>query len=215
MRKMNRFVCVVAMGGIMFTQMQLSVLANGLFDGLKDVASDAAKEVLDDVVSDAANEIWEGVSSDVVEFGSSLLDDWEEEWGESAITDLYADVKSWMEVSGESALESLENIFMMLTAKMGMEEDEAATLWNSIMDFANENDIDSVVLAKLSISALVSNRMEDGFVKEQADDYIKETIWGWIENSVIGNQEEAEEALKKQEEILEQTVKEALEELEE
>lgn len=71
-------------------------------------------------MKDLKDEIWSSFS---VDLGGELI--------ESVIADLYSDTLSWIGISGDDALESLENIFMELTVGMGMQEEDSVESWNS------------------------------------------------------------------------------------
>lgn len=206
MRKGKQFLCIIIIGTAIVSQINQAVYADGWLDGLKDAASDVIKDETKDAILEIVNE---SLHEFGIDFWDQWLDsgeDWLGEWSDEFIVSMFDGIMELLEISDGDIIEKLQGAFLIVTTKLGMEGEDAENLWKTIMDFAEENDIDSAVIAKLSIAVIVNAKMEEGYMKDQSQEYIIDLILSWINNSVIINQEKAEEALEEQKNILQERV---------
>ncbi|MDO4344548.1 MAG: hypothetical protein Q4C50_07070 [Eubacteriales bacterium] len=152
MKKVKQLACITVIMIIGVCQTTLEVRALDALQNIADIASDVP-----DVASDAAGQVyeegldrvWDGVSG----LWSCFSENWNDDWSEPLITSIYNDAKSWLNLSGDDTLENLEDIFVNVTAKLGMGTEDSNQLWDSVMAFAEKNDINEEDLGKLAMQS--------------------------------------------------------------
>lgn len=132
---------------------------------ISDAFSDATKKLVNSIEDiDCSGEMTQNIKDDLCEKVLEVIDD------DSDITEM-----------------ELEDFFYFITEKLGMESSEVEDLWESVMDFAEQNDIDAFTISKMAIAATVCAVKEDGFSKDVASSYIKASIGKWILDAAITN----------------------------
>ncbi|MCF0134711.1 MAG: hypothetical protein HUJ72_12660 [Blautia sp.] len=192
----------------------LTCYAGGLIDGLKDVASDKVKDIGKDigkdivvgVISDAIGKDKSETKKETADKWESLIKDYGDEITTSIIDKLCEDALSWMNIDDDNVSDQMKNIYFTLTDMLGVEDASAEEIWKSVSDFAVDNEINSVVVTKLTVAAVVCSTMKEGFTREKAYDYIKNTIAEWIIN-YIKSEEEAETQLDNAIEMIKNRIK--------
>ncbi len=175
--------------------------ARGLLDDFKNIAKDVGKEVSLDVFSDLTGSDLDSIIDDTAGMWDSLSGKMGDQITGSIIDTLCKDALSWMNITDETAAEQLRNIFFTLTDRFEVDSETTEDIWASIADFAEKNDIDTVVATKLAVATIVRTTMEDGFTKEKASEYIQDNVTDWIVNSITDN-EDAQGRLEKMNDII-------------
>lgn len=111
-----------------------------------------------------------GIAGDFGIDGSDLL---------SGLTDLFGPGES-----GDSGLsEELYDLFIGLCMDLGMEEDDAAVLWDSLADYAEQKGINAGSLLELCSMLLIRTEAGDSgkqWLYDIADDYVQGTVSDWF-----------------------------------
>lgn len=100
-----------------------------------------------------------------------------------------AEFNVWMSINGNDALERLKEAFDETTVELGLPQSESDKLWLQIMNYANDNGIANITLAKLTLAAFVYAQAETDGIE------VLEFTLDMVTNSGITNQEAAEAAL--------------------
>lgn len=174
-----------------------SVAASKAFGAIKNAGS---------IAWDKIGQSWNSLSMSTKEFMSNSAE---------SINLLYEDVKVWLAESGSNSLEVVQGAFLGLGSKFGITPDTLVHAWNYIMLYAEEHNIDEVLIAKLVIAGIVRSKFKDTTIGEKAGSYFIETINDVLADFDVSEMLNAEDALDEIEEELELEKDRALEKAEE
>ena len=167
----------------------------------------SAGESIDGVVNDAGNvigEFWEstsGFASDSWNWAEALVAEQGEAISRYAV-EAYGNLNSWLDITGDSSLDTLKGIFDVVSTNLGIAGDKATELWDSVYQYSVEHNIDMVVMAKLTIAILIRIYLSDTKAGEMAGEDIDEIVLDWFSNFNINTEEDAENALSNLEQSL-------------
>lgn len=158
-----------------------------------EVANDAGQTISDllNSAGERASDAWTWISEFTSEQGSNVS-----QTATKAITDL----QTWVNTNGTNAQEQLKFVFTSMAEKIGIAGDKAAEIWNSILEYAREKNIDPIILIKLTLAIMVkiylgklsktANSMADAEILSDAN-----TIISWFCDNQIDTEKAAENAL--------------------
>lgn len=117
-----------------------------------------------------------------------------------AATKVFTDLKTWMNTNGANAQEQLKAVYNSMAEKIGVAGDKAAEIWNSILAYAKERNINPIVLVKLTLAIMAKIYLGkiSKTVRIMADAEILSdvnTIISWFCDNQIDSEKAAENAL--------------------
>ena len=178
----------------------VSGLINGAGDSIGNALGDAGKGFLEfwkntgAHVGDAWN--WAGVS--VAGTGSAIND---------SARNTLNQLKSWLDISGDNALNALKGVFGEVGSSLGMAGGKVTELWDSIRNYAEARNINTVVLVKLAIAIMIRVKLKDNTALGiMAGNYIDEIVMDWFDDFSISSDKAAENALATLDDSLENAV---------
>jgi hypothetical protein len=167
----------------------VSGLINDAGDSIGNAISGAGRSFLEfwkntgDHIGDAWN--WAGVF--VADTGSAI---------NSTARDTLSQLRSWLSISGDNALDTLKGIFAEVASSLGMAADKAAELWDSIHSYAVAKNINMIVLVKLAVAIMIRVKMKDSTaLGKMAGKYIDDIVMDWFFDFNIDSDKAAENAL--------------------
>ena len=167
----------------------VSGLINDAGDSIGNAISGAGRSFLEfwkntgDHIGDAWN--WAGVF--VADTGNAI---------NSTARDTLSQLRSWLSISGDNALNTLKGIFGEVASSLGMAADRAAELWDSIHSYAVAKNINMIVLVKLAVAIMIRVKMKDSTaLGKMAGKYIDDIVMDWFFDFNIDSDEAAQNAL--------------------
>lgn len=158
-------------------------------DGVGNAAADAGQTVKEfwNSTAGTVKDTWDWAGAFAKEKGDAVS-----EYAKQALFDL----KTWISITGDNAVETLHDVFNGVAAGLGMAADSVARLWNSIQSFARENNISFPVIIKLAIAIMIRIKFSRNTrLGKMAEQYIVETVMAWFLGYDIDDEESAESAL--------------------
>ena len=164
-------------------------------------AANSAGQKIGDLWSsaeDKATNAWTWISEFTSEQGDNVS---------QAATEVITDLKSWVNTNGANAQEQLEAVFNSMAEKIGVAGDKAAEIWNSILAYAKERNINPIVLVKLTLAIMAKIYLGkiSKTVRIMADAEIlsdANTIISWFCDNQIDSEKAAVKALELIQEFL-------------
>ncbi|MBQ6122220.1 MAG: hypothetical protein IJI59_10825 [Clostridia bacterium] len=158
-------------------------------EGIGDAATDAGQTVKAfwDNTAGTVKDTWDWAGAFAREKGDAVS-----EYARQSLLDL----KTWISITGENAMEALHDAFNSVATGLGMAADSVARLWDSIQSYARENNISLPVILKLAIAIMIRIKFSRNTrLGKMAEKYIVETVMGWFFGFDIDDEESAESAL--------------------
>ena len=112
------------------------------------------------------------------------------------------DLSTWFSVTGEDSLEVLHTAFIGLAAGLNLAGDQVSELWDTMLYYAELNNITPVSMAKLTLAIMATLALRGTKVGELSEDYVWNTLETWFQNFDITDEESAEAALEDIEESM-------------
>ena len=140
---------------------------------------------------DQASNAWTWIRDFTSEQGSNASE---------AANKVFTDLKSWVNTNGANAQEQLKAVYNSMAEKIGVAGDKAAEIWNSILAYAKERNINPIVLVKLTLAIMAKIYLGkiSKTVSNMADTEILSdinTIISWFCDNQIDSEKAAEKAL--------------------
>ena len=185
----------------------LSDTINNAGEAIDSAVNDASgfiSDATDDIVNALANagenieKFWNSTSgyvSDAWNWAGIAMNEAESAIGETAQNTLYQ-LDSWLNITGDNAINTLKGIFDVVAKSLGIAENRATELWNNIYQYSVEKNINMVVLVKLTLAIMIRVSLgDDILIGEMAGDYIDQVVMDWFTDFNINSEKDAENAL--------------------
>lgn len=162
---------------------------SGVTDGIGDALTNAGENIEKfwDSTSGYVSDAWNWAEIAMNEAGSAIGD---------TTQNTLNQLGSWLDISGDNALNTLKGVYNVVTSSLGIAENKATDLWNGIYQYSIEKNINMVVLVKLALAIMIRISLGgDILIGEMAGDYIDQVVMDWFTDFSINNETDAENAL--------------------